>query len=94
MPANTGSFGYVIRDRCVTRPVEFRRMGLYAKLILPRLLDLTMRNHRLVLYRQQADPLVIADRLDVTAGPARKLAYSDVDVRHDNPSCIRSGYGR
>ena len=53
MPANTGSFGYVIRDRCVTQPVEFRRMGLYAKLILPRLLDLTMRNHRLDLYRQQ-----------------------------------------
>ena len=44
--------------------------------------------------RQQADPLVIADRLDVTTGPARKLAYSDVDVRHDNPSCIRSDYER
>jgi len=33
--------------------------------------------------RQQADPLVIADRLDIAAGPARKLAHGDVDFRHE-----------
>ena len=55
----------MIRDRCVTQPVEFRRMGLYAKLILPRLLDLTMRNRRLVLYRQQAVAAALGSVLEI-----------------------------
>jgi hypothetical protein len=58
------------------------KMGLYAKYVLPRLIDLAMRNEDTARLRAECLPLARGDVLEIGIGSGLNLRFYSPEVRH------------
>lgn len=59
------------------------RLGIYSKLILPRLIELAMRNHLLAPYREQAITAAQSARLPISTTRITSSRLLLMDIRND-----------